>query len=158
MEEIEFVLKYRIDDDGLIIDVEYTDETSASLIVTSPVDGMFIPKWNGSEWIENDTTAKVNHDGEVYKGRLLQGVIQLLDSVCLANGFNGDDTTRPYRAIANYVGYDNVYRDKAESLGNWIASVFSKSQEIQDDVIAGTRSIPTSAEVMKELPVYVPIA
>ena len=40
MEEIEFVLKYRIDYDGLITDVEYTNETSSSLIVTSPVDGI----------------------------------------------------------------------------------------------------------------------
>ena len=57
---------------------------------------LFMHKWNGSEWIENDTTAKVNNDGEVYKGRLLQEVIQLLDNDYLANGFDGDDTTRPY--------------------------------------------------------------
>jgi len=81
-------------------------------------------------------------------------VLNYLDTICKSKGFTGDDKTRPYRAIANYVGYDNVFRDEAEKLGAWIALVFQKAESIEKDVLEGKRELPTIEEVLEELPKY----
>ena len=81
-------------------------------------------------------------------------ILEYLDAQCNALGFTGDDKTRPYRAVANYVGYDNVFREEAEKLGSWIALTFQTAEQIEADVENGNRDMPTVDEVLVELPAY----
>ena len=80
-------------------------------------------------------------------------ILKFLDEICFAAGFTGDNKTRPYRAIANYVGYDNVFRESAEKLGAWIALVFQKSENILKD-ISKNKPIPKFEDILQELPIY----
>ena len=81
-------------------------------------------------------------------------VLTRLDTQCKALGFTGDNSTRPYRSVANYVGFDNVFRVDAEKLGSWIALTFQTTEQIEADVLSGTRPMPTVDEVLLELPKY----
>jgi len=73
---------------------------------------------------------------ESKKRKLENSVLRKLDETCQKYGFTGDNKTRPYRSIANYVGYPNKYREIAERLGAWIAEVFFESEKITSKEIA----------------------
>jgi len=57
-------------------------------------------------------------------------------------------------AIGKYVGYDNDFRTEAEKLGAWASSCWKVAGEIEADVKAGNRDMPTVDEVLNELPKY----
>jgi len=57
-------------------------------------------------------------------------------------------------AIGKYVGYDNDFRTEAEALGAWVSSCWKVAGEIEADVKAGNREMPTVDEVLNELPKY----
>lgn len=152
----ELTLKYVVSTDGFVIEEVMTpDEDSATLISTKIPDGMFKPKWVNNKWIEHDVRAKMENMASIQKDMILEDIMEYLDQVCMANGFRGDNTTRPYRAISNYVGYPNAFREKAESLGVWVSDVFNTLQKIEHEVVSGARtSVPTKEELLQELPVY----
>ena len=77
-----------------------------------------------------------------------------LDSKAKELGFVGDDTTRPYRAISNYLGYENDYRADAEKLGAWFAQCFKTAETLKTEVLAGARALPTVEELLAEMPVW----
>ena len=157
-EENEEVLKVKINSDGFIIEhVLTSDEDTDTLLSVRVPDGMFKPQWNGTYWVETDTAAKQANNINRATEDLLKEVHNYLDSIAKANGFTGDSTTRPYRAIANYVGYDNYYRESAESLGKWISGVFVAIEKIYEDVMKGTRKLPTKEELLSELEPYTPV-
>jgi len=57
-------------------------------------------------------------------------------------------------AIGKYVGYDNDFRTEAEKLGAWASSCWKAAGQIEADVKAGNRDMPTVDEVLAELPVF----
>ncbi len=57
-------------------------------------------------------------------------------------------------SIGKYVGYVNDFQAEAEALGAWASSCWTVAGQIEADVQAGLRSIPTVDEVIAELPVY----
>jgi len=57
-------------------------------------------------------------------------------------------------SIGKYIGYDNPYREQAESLGLWVATIWAIAEQIEQDVKAGNRDMPTVDEVLAELPSY----
>lgn len=58
-------------------------------------------------------------------------------------------------AIGKYVGYTNDFRTEAEALGAWASSCWSVAGQIEADVQAGNRLLPTVDEVLAELPTYI---
>jgi len=90
---------------------------------------------------------------DMYKA-INKAILHMLDSECVKQGFTGDDKTRPYRAIANYVGYPNCFRDKAEKLGAWIADVFNTAESIKYKVEIGEISTPTVSQVLEMFPEF----
>ena len=103
------------------------------------------------QFAEEEITTKINLSK--FK-ELEQAIFNYLNNQCKVLGFTGDDTTKPFRAIANYVGYDNEFRTDAEKLGNWISKVFKVTEAIEADVKDGSREIPTVSEFLDELPTY----
>ena len=57
-------------------------------------------------------------------------------------------------SIGKYIGYDNPFRLECEALGRYNANCWIKAHSIQDEVIAGTRPMPTLEEVIAEIPEY----
>jgi len=57
-------------------------------------------------------------------------------------------------AIGKYVGYDNDFRVEAEALGAWASACWKVAGEIEADVKAGNRDMPTVEGVLEELPKY----
>jgi len=54
----------------------------------------------------------------------------------------------------SYAGYDNPFKDEAVRLATWCANCWAKAGEIEADVEAGNRPMPTVEEVLSELPAY----
>ena len=57
-------------------------------------------------------------------------------------------------AIGKYVGYANDFQAEAEALGAWASSCWKVAGEIEADVKAGNRDMPTVDTVLAELPDY----
>lgn len=55
----------------------------------------------------------------------------------------------------SYAGYTNPFQTEAQSLAIWAADCWVAAGQIEADVIAGNRTIPTAEEVQSEMPVYV---
>jgi hypothetical protein len=52
-------------------------------------------------------------------------------------------------------GYPNPWQNKAIAFGQWMDACYAHCIQVQADVAAGTRPVPTSAELIAELPVMV---
>jgi gamma-glutamyl:cysteine ligase YbdK (ATP-grasp superfamily) len=96
---------------------------------------------------------KVEKEIEAKRKEFNTAIYKYLNDTCSAYKF-GDSKTEPFRAISNYTGYNNEYREIAEKLGAWIAEVFKVAEQIELDVANGDREMPTVEEVLAELPVY----
>jgi hypothetical protein len=54
----------------------------------------------------------------------------------------------------SYAGYDNPFQAEAQRLAVWASNCWVKAGEIEADVQAGNREMPTIDEVLSELPIY----
>ncbi len=54
----------------------------------------------------------------------------------------------------SYAGYTNPFQAEAQALATWCADCWTAAATIQADAEAGNRIMPTSDEVLAELPVY----
>ena len=54
----------------------------------------------------------------------------------------------------SYAGYANPFQTEAQALATWCADCWAKAGQIENDVEAGNRPMPTVDEVLSELPVY----
>jgi len=54
----------------------------------------------------------------------------------------------------SYTGYVNPFQTEAQTLAVWAANCWVKAGQIEADVVAGPRAMPTVDEVLAELPVY----
>lgn len=57
-------------------------------------------------------------------------------------------------AIGKYLGYTNPFKAECEALGLWAANVWIVAEQIEADVLSGSRLQPTIDEVLLELPTY----
>ncbi len=55
-------------------------------------------------------------------------------------------------SACSYAGYPNVFQAEAIAFGQWRATVWAYGYGELDKVIAGTRPVPTIAEILAELP------
>ncbi len=70
-----------------------------------------------------------------------------------------DEKAREYRydnmmSVRSYAGYTNPFQAEAEAMAVWASNCWVKAGEIEADVLAGNRSMPTVDEVLLEMPVY----
>ena len=72
-----------------------------------------------------------------------------LDEAARANGY--DDIV----SACSYAGYQNVFQAEAIAFGQWRANVWAYGYAELDKVMAGTRPVPTVAEILAELPALV---
>ena len=79
---------------------------------------------------------------EVFKA----AIQNTLDEAARANGY--DDIV----SACSYAGYPNVFQEEAITFGQWRANVWAYGYGELDKVIAGTRPVPTIAEILAELP------
>ena len=82
---------------------------------------------------------------EVFKA----AIQNTLDEAARANGY--DDIV----SACSYAGYPNVFQAEAITFGQWRANVWSYGYAELDKVMAGTRPVPTVAEILAELPALV---
>ena len=75
-----------------------------------------------------------------------QGIENHINSVVQANGYNSQDS------IAKYLVTGNPFYDECTAISLWIGSVWVYSHQVQADVMAGTRAMPTIEELIAELP------
>ena len=71
---------------------------------------------------------------------------QHMDATAQADGW--DDR---WSCVAR-AGYPNVWQSKAMAFGQWMDNCWLTAIQIRDNVLAGTRSIPTESELLAELP------
>lgn len=69
-----------------------------------------------------------------------------LDEAARAKGY--DDII----SACSYAGYPNVFQAEAIAFGQWRANVWAYGYAELDKVMAGTRPVPTVAEILAELP------
>ena len=99
--------------------------------------------WNGSSW-EVDTVAQITA-----QTRDINNAIQNhLDTK--AQEFRYDNMM----SARSYAGYTNPFQTEAQSLAVWASECWVKAGEIEADVKAGNRPMPSVDEVLAELPVY----
>jgi len=70
-----------------------------------------------------------------------------------------DEKAQEYRydnmtSARSYAGYKNPFQQEAQSLAVWAANCWLKAGEIEADVKAGNREMPTVEEVLSEMPLF----
>ncbi len=69
-----------------------------------------------------------------------------------------DDKAKEYRydnimSVRSYAGYANSFQAEAQVLAIWAADCWVKAGEIEQEVIAGIRELPTIEEILAEMPI-----
>ena len=78
-----------------------------------------------------------------------QAITKHMDVVAQCKRYDNRDSCRLY------AGYPNPFQAEAIAFGQWVAACWVVSNTAQADIIAGTRTIPTPAEAIAELPMMV---
>ena len=69
-----------------------------------------------------------------------------INSVVKAKGYDSENS------IAKYLVEGNPFYLECKAISLWIGSVWVYSHQVQADVMAGTRTMPTIEELLAELP------
>jgi len=86
--------------------------------------------------------------------RLESAVDGHIDATAQAKGY-GRVGVSPSVACLGYASYPNPYQAEAVAFGEWMASLWPVCYQIQAAVLDGTRTAPTGAELIAELPAMV---
>ena len=78
-----------------------------------------------------------------------QAIQTHMDEVAQSKRYDNRDSCRLY------AGYLNPFQAEAIAFGQWVAACWMVSNTAQAYIIAGTRTIPTPAEAILELPTMV---
>ncbi len=88
------------------------------------------------------------------KATLEKAIDQHIDKVAKDKGYGRVDVS-PSAACLGYASYTNQYQAEAVAYGEWIASLWPVVHQIMADVQAGTRDVPTTEQLIAELPAMV---
>jgi len=103
------------------------------------------------DWLKDNTPEPEFSEEEIFnrKQQAFNNAIQThLDTK--AKEFRYDNIM----SARSYAGYDNQFQEEAQKLAVWASNCWVKAGEIDADVKAGNRDIPTIDEVLDELPSY----
>ena len=116
--------------------------------------GNRVIKWSIKDMFE-DTPEKTKAEQEAeYMTKKLQdtakameqGIENHINETVKAKGYNSQDS------IAKYLVQGNPFYDECTAISLWIGSVWVYSHQVQADVMANTRAMPTIEELIAELP------
>lgn len=89
-----------------------------------------------------------------------QEKLALTRSVEISNAIQNmiDDKAKEYRydninSTAKYLRSNSPFYNEVVALNNWCDACWIKSEEIEKDVLAGARAMPTVEEVLAEMPI-----
>lgn len=69
-----------------------------------------------------------------------------INTTVKAKGYNNQDS------IAKYLVSGNPFYDECTAISLWIGNVWVYAHQVQADILAGTRAMPTLEELIAELP------
>lgn len=121
--------------------------------------GNRVIKWSIKDMFSDYTTeegvviTKAQQEAE-YMAKKMQDVAKAMENAIEAHinetvkakGYNSQDS------IAKYLVVGNPFYDECTAISLWIGSVWVYSHQVQADVMAGTRPMPTIEELIAELP------
>jgi hypothetical protein len=58
------------------------------------------------------------------------------------------------KSVRSYAGYVNGFQTEALGFAQWCADCWITAGQIRDDILAGSRTVPTPEEVLAELPTF----
>jgi hypothetical protein len=100
-------------------------------------------RWDGAQWVVEAIPI------EQMQAQVGAAVQAMIDDVCTS----GVPYFRDIFSARGYVGDPNpAYHARAVALRDWSSSVWTTLDEIQADVMAGNRPLPTLTELLAELP------
>ena len=105
------------------------------------------PEFAGGEWRQTWVVEAIPI--EQMQAQVGAAVQSMIDAVCTS----GVPYFRDIFSARGYVNDPNpAYHARAVALRDWSSSVWTTLDEIQADVMAGNRSLPTLPELLAELP------
>jgi len=78
-----------------------------------------------------------------------------IDAVATAKGYGKRYRDGATEACMKYAAFPNKYQAESIAFGQWIVTVWDYVFQVQSDVIANLRPIPTKEQLIAELPVMV---
>ena len=100
-------------------------------------------RWDGAQWVVEAIPI------EQMQAQVGAAVQSMIDAVCTS----GVPYFRDIFSARGYVNDPNpAYHARAVALRDWSSSVWTALDEIQADVMAGNRQLPTLTELLAELP------
>lgn len=139
-------MRYWITPDGSYYEGE--NVASGSTEVTQRPNDLY--DWNGAAWVLNQTRyISATSDS-------LESVIDdYIDSVAASKGYGKVYKDGATEACMKYAAFTNKYQAEAIAFGNWIVAVWDVVYQVKADVLANIRPVPTSQQLISELPVMV---
>lgn len=132
------------------LQVAYQDGTEidskGNRVIKWSIKDMFedIPEKTKAEQEAEYLASKV---AQVAKG-MEQAVQSHINAKCVELGYDSENS------IAKYLVIGNPFYDECRSISLWIGAVWVYVNQVKNDVEGGTRSMPTTEELLVELPKY----
>lgn len=104
------------------------------------------------EWLLTNTPAQEFTDAELLaqaQQEFSDTIQQHLDSKAKEFRYDSMNSAR------SYAGYANAFQAEAIALGTWASNCWVYAGQVEADVLAGTRTMPTKEELLLELPSYI---
>jgi len=101
-----------------------------------------------AEFIETATTKQNEYYVDDYRVLMNKAIQNHLDTKAQELRYDNMMSAR------SYAGYENPYQAEAQKLALWCSDCWTKAGEIEADVLDGNREMPTSDELLAELPAY----
>ena len=138
-----------------IVAVESTPECDKATqkIVISEIPELINGVWTIKQTVVNKTEEEINEylakKVQDIAEKMEQGIENHINETVKSRGYNSQDS------IAKYLVSGNPFYDECTAISLWIGSVWVYSHQVQADVMAGTRTMPTIEELIAELPALV---
>lgn len=139
-------MRYWITPDGSYYEGEFV--AIGSIEVSQRPSDLY--DWNGSIWELNQQryTARTSNTLEA-------AIDDYIDSVAAAKGYGKVYRDGATEACMKYASFTNKYQAEAITFGNWIVAVWDVVYQVQADVLANLRPVPTAEQLISELPTMV---
>jgi len=140
-------MRYWITPDGNYYEGEHV--AIGSIEVTQRPSDLY--DWNGMGWAINQQryTIKITLDLET-------AVDTHIESVAASKGYGKSFSPQnATEACMKYASFVNKYQTEAIAFGNWIVAVWDVVYQVQADVLANLRPVPTAEQLISELPTMV---
>lgn len=111
----------------------------------SPDDEIFCIK-SEAELLDEAKKNEINRQKE----RINKAIQSMLDKKAQEYRYDSILSAR------SYAGFDNPFKNEALALSTWAASCWAKAGEIEADVLASNRPMPTIEEILAEMPTFIP--